>query len=127
MFAPSSLSKYFAIILLLSLTACGIKPLEIFTTPVEKPALNIQMPDGVHISPIKWFVITPENSKSVFKRVEKSKSDLVLFGLTDDGYQNLSSNYAEMLKYIIEQKTIIKQYQNYYEPNINNTKDKKDF
>jgi len=102
--------------LLLGLSGCSsIKALEIFSTPVEKIHLNLKNPNPVESRLVQWFVITPENMESVFKDLEKRKYSLVLFGLTDDGYTNLSLNNAELRKYIIEQQSIIKAYKKYYE------------
>ena len=49
---------------------------------------------------------------------EKEKMDPVLFGLTDDGYEALSKNFAQIRHYIQKQNLIIEAYKKYYEPKI---------
>lgn len=60
-------------------------------------------------------MITPETSNDVFEKMEDNKYDLVLFGLTDNAYKNISVNLIKIRNYIIEQNSIIRAYQNYYE------------
>lgn len=93
-----------------------VKEIFVSTEPVEKPALDLSDPSPIRTKPVKWIVITPENYEEVFSDMKENNYDLVLFGLTDDGYKNLSLNFAEMRKYIVEQKQILKAYKQYYEP-----------
>jgi len=98
------------------LASCGgIEPLDIFSIPLERTPLAIEMPAPLEPKLVRWFVITPEIQEKVFEKLRTEKYDVVLFGLTDDGYENLSMNYAEVRKYIIEQKAIIEAYKQYYE------------
>jgi hypothetical protein len=48
--------------------------------------------------------------------LEDNKDSVVLFGLTDDGYQQLSMTIAEMRTLIATQRQIIIKYKEYYEP-----------
>lgn len=61
-------------------------------------------------------MVTPENIDQVWKRLEEEKIDLVLFGLTDDGYQELAMTMAELRNHIANQRAIIIKYKEYYEP-----------
>ena len=60
--------------------------------------------------------MTPDNVEDVFAKLKDKKIDLVLFGLTDEGYEELSITMAEIRNYIKSQKTIIIKYKEYYEP-----------
>lgn len=93
-----------------------VKPIQIKAIPLERVKLDIQSDDPLKPKTIKWFVITPENYEKVFAELEKGKYDLVLYGLTDEDYQNLSINLAQLRKYMIKQTAIIKAYKDYYEP-----------
>lgn len=93
-----------------------VKPLEIKTVQQEKVQLNAQEPAPLEPRKIQWFIITPENADEVFAELEKKKYDVVLFGLTDDGYENLSLNMSELRAYILKQRSVIKAYKDYYEP-----------
>jgi hypothetical protein len=101
------------------------KPIEIKTVQQEKIHLNMSEPQPVETRKIKWFIITPDNADEVFAELSKQKYDVVLFGLTDDGYENLALNMAEIRTYILKQKGVIKAYKEYYEPvKITEEKDK---
>ena len=103
-----------------TLTGCATneaQPVVINAVPVQKTALALKDPEPIKTRAVHWFVITPENAQDVFAELQKKKYSLVLFGLTDDGYENLSLNIAEIRAYMTEQKAIIKAYREYYEPN----------
>jgi hypothetical protein len=102
------------LILVTFLTSCSsVKKLDIFTTEVERAPLNLPEPLTPKLEEIKWTIITSENADEVF--------DPVLFGLTDDGYEALSKNFAQIRAYMLQQDEIIRSYKEYYE----STKDKK--
>jgi len=122
----SSLVSAILIVLIVLLSACSPKEMTFFSKPLEKPALSLEMPAPITPHKIKWFIITPENADEVFKKIEAAGYDVVLFGLTDDGYEALSMNMAELRKYIFEQRKIIGAYKNYYEPNKKNEKEQKE-
>ena len=102
-----------------ALTGCAtneVQPVVISTVPAQKTALALKDPDPIKTRKVYWFVITPENAESVFAELQKKKYSLVLFGLTDDCYENLSLNIAEIRAYMTEQKAIVEAYREYYEP-----------
>jgi hypothetical protein len=74
------------------------------------------MPDPLRLQPIDWVVITPDNAEEVFQRLENKEIDLVLFGLTDDGYKQLAITISELRNMINLQRNIIIKYKEYYEP-----------
>jgi hypothetical protein len=51
----------------------------------------------------------------VFAKLKEQNVDPVLFGLTDDGYEALSVNFAQIRAYMIKQKLTLDQYREYYE------------
>ena len=73
-------------------------------------------PPPIKARELQWFVVTPENIEQVWKKLEEEKVDLVLFALTDDGYQELAMTMAELRKHIANQRAIIIKYKEYYEP-----------
>ena len=73
-------------------------------------------PPPIKARELQWFVVTPENIEQVWKRLEEEKVDLVLFALTDDGYQELAMTMAELRNHIANQRAIIIKYKEYYEP-----------
>jgi hypothetical protein len=112
-----------SLLLVTSLSGCGtfsfggkVKPIEVITKAQEKTPLDIAMPDPLRLKPIEWTLVTPGNSEEVFTRLESQGENLVLFTLTDDGYQQLAITIAELRNYINTQRTIILKYKEYYEP-----------
>jgi hypothetical protein len=107
-----------------SLTGCAswnlfgdrVKPVEVIAKPIEKTPLRIADPDPLLLKSIEWTVITKDNAEEVFAKLEANKDSVVLFGLTSDGYQQLSMTIAEMRSFIATQRQIIIKYRDYYEP-----------
>ena len=93
-----------------------VKPIEVKTVAQEKTRLNLKEPAPLEARDVQWIVITPENAESVFQRLRDENIDVVLIGLTDVGYEQLSLTMAEIKNYIAQQKAIIVKYKEYYEP-----------
>ena len=93
-----------------------VKPVEIVTKPVERTPLAVALPPPLSVKPIEWRVITEENAKEVFDQLRQDKVDVVLIGLTDDGYKNLAVTVTELRNLMAQYREILIQYQNYYEP-----------
>ena len=121
-----------SLLLLTNLTGCAtifglfgkedVKPIEVVAKPIERAPLNIADPAPLSLKPFEWTIITKENAAEVFKKLEANKDSIVLFGLTDDGYQQLSMTIAEMRTFIATQRQIIIKYKEYYEPKKEETK-----
>ena len=105
------------IILSLSLSACGanVKKVEVLSTPLERVPLNLPKVDKLELDEVEWVLVTPQNAEKVWKDLEKKNFDIVLFGLTDRGYENLSVNIAKIKQMVMQQKSIIAAYKKYYE------------
>jgi hypothetical protein len=92
------------------------QPIEIQKKAVERTNLDLPLPAPLKARELQWFVVTPENIEQVWKKLEEEKVDLVLFALTDDGYQELAMTMAELRNHIANQRAIIVKYKEYYEP-----------
>ncbi len=77
--------------------------------------MNLDAPKALKMEQLDWIIITEENYKQVFDDLKKKNKDVVLFGLTDDGYETLAVNFAQVRKYIILNKNILQKYKDYYE------------
>jgi hypothetical protein len=93
-----------------------VKPIEVKTVAVEKTRLNLKDPTPLQARDVQWIVITPENAEAVFQKLRDENMDVVIIGLTDVGYEQLSLTMAEIKNYIAQQKAIIVKYKEYYEP-----------
>jgi len=72
-------------------------------------------PKPIKMDPVNWIIITKDNYEQVFENLKKNNKDVVLFGLTDDGYEQLSINFAQVRKYIILNRNVLMKYKDYYE------------
>lgn len=104
-----------AAVLPLSLTGCLTpkKPL-IVVTPIERVPLTLPNVDSIDTKEVEWTIITVENYEDVFYNLQKNKVDGAIFGLTDQGYVNLSENIAAIRKLVQQQQAIIIAYEKYY-------------
>lgn len=106
------------------LSGCGFssffkpktEPITVKTVPVEKTPLALENPQPLRLKSVDWIVITPQNWEEVFKQMQSKEQNLVLFGLTSDGYQALAVTIAELRNLINTQRIIIQKYKDYYEP-----------
>ena len=111
-------------LLSVSLTGCAsfslfgskVKPIEIQTKAVERTRLDLPNPQPLQPRSPQWILITPQNAEEVWAKLKEQNVDLVLFGLTDNGYEELSINMAELRSFIASQRQIIIKYKEYYEP-----------
>ena len=85
--------------------------------PTQRPPLVLPEVDPVSVRPINWIVVTPENVDAVFAQLAQDGENLVLFALTDTGYENLSLNLSDIRQLIQQQRTVMVAYRNY----INNS------
>ena len=106
-------------ILLMFLTSCSsIKPLEVLNLEVKREPLNLDQPEVADFENLQWYIINSENAEEVFAKLKKENVDPVLFGLTDEGYEALSKNFAQIRHYIQKQKLQLETYKKYYEPGV---------
>lgn len=94
-----------------------VKEIQIQKKEVERTRLDLPMPPPLKARGMDWFVVTPENIEEVWAKLKEKNVDLVVFALTDDGYQELAMTMAEVRNYIATQRAIIVKYKEYYEPN----------
>ena len=111
-----------AITLPLVLSGCGsfgwkgVQPVEIQKRAVERTPLNLPDPAPPRARELEWIIITPDNAAATWQRLRDANTDVVLFALTDDGYETLALTMAELRNFIAQQRGIILKYREYYEP-----------
>ena len=105
--------------LLLVLTNCSAAVKEISTYKIEKKKepLSLPAPSPLNLENVDWVIITKENADEVFKEIKNGGGDYALFALTDNGYEKLALNMADIRILLAQQRQIIIQYQEYYEGN----------
>ena len=113
--------------LLLSSCSSFYKEPEIkIVTKLEKTVVPIvPMPKPVQMNDIKIYVVSPEENLEEFKKEFEAKNGgdaYVAISIKD--YENLSKNFAELRRYIEQQKAIIVYYENAVQPIDTDTTDK---
>jgi tRNA U34 5-methylaminomethyl-2-thiouridine-forming methyltransferase MnmC len=105
--------------ILLLLSSCSLfaakeEIVQISASPVEKPTLTLPDADRVSMRSIEWTLVTRENMDQVFADYEQRSIPLVMFTITDTGYENLGLNLSDIRAFIQQQQAIIEAYENYY-------------
>ena len=113
----SIIKNTFIIILLgVFLSSCtSVRQLDIFKTEVERAPLDLPNPETPKLEEIKWVIITSENADEVFAKLKEQGKDPVLFGLSDEDYELLAKNFAQIRAFMIKQGMTLDQYREYYE------------
>jgi hypothetical protein len=102
------------------ISACGstkteqVKPIEVKTIEIPRPAPIVPGVDQLKLREVQWIIITPENVDQKFKEIEGG--ELVLFALTTEGYENIALNMSDVRAMIDQQAKIIAVYKNSYKP-----------
>jgi len=112
----SILNVLLLLTLAIFLTNCsGVKQLSIFKEEVKRQELNLEKPTPLQLEQIKWIIITSENADEVFKKMEEQGLDPVLFGLTDNDYQLIAKNFAQIRNQLKITNDLLDKYKEYYE------------
>ena len=114
-----------SLILITSLTSCsGVKTLEIFKKEVEREKLNLNKPTPLELENLRWIIITSNNAEEVFKRLEESGIDPVLWGLTDKDFELLAKNFAQIRNQLKITNDLLDKYKEYYEGDLEDKNEK---
>ena len=121
------ISSLLLVVLLLTSCSTFYKEPEIKVgTKIEKTTVPIvPMPKPVQMNEIKIYVVSPEENFEEFKKEFEAKNGgdaYVAISIKD--YENLSKNFAELRRYIEQQKAIIVYYENAVKPLDPDTADK---
>ena len=92
----------------------SVQKLDVYSTEVERAPLNLPNPETPKLEDIKWIIITSENAEEVFAKMKEQGKDPVLFGISDDDYELLAKNFAQIRAFMIQQGMTLEQYREYY-------------
>lgn len=108
------------LVILISLLLGGCETAKQYLVPDvlkhEKPRLYLDHPVTPELEDYEFVIITPENSEEKFKELVASGNDPVVWALSDSHYQAVIRNNGDVQTYILQQKSTIEAYKNYYEP-----------
>ena len=86
---------------------------------MPRAQLNLEKPTPLELEQLQWIIITSENAEEVFKKLEEQGIDPVLWGLTDKDFELLAKNFARIRNQLKITNDLLDQYQEYYEPKVN--------
>jgi hypothetical protein len=113
------------LMLCLLLSGCsGVKTLEIFKKEVEREKLNLNKPTPLELENLKWIIINSKNAEEVFKKLEESGIDPVLWGLTDKDFELLAKNFARIRNQMKITNDLLDKYKEYYEGDLEKKNEK---
>lgn len=103
-------------LILFGISACSqpVKEIQVSTKPIDKPELTLPYADQIKTRDVEWIIVTADNYEKVFADLERNGQDVVLFALTDKGYENIALNLSDIRAYIQQQQAIIVAYEGYY-------------
>ena len=119
----------YGIVLLTSLALMGCslmpEPKVVTVTKTVKTAVPIQaLPKQVQLNDVKIYVVSKINYKEFIKEYEKKNGGDSYIALSVKDYENLALNFAELRRYIEQQKQIIVYYEEALTPKKQEGKDK---
>ena len=111
----------YGIVLLTSLTLMGCslmpEPKVVTVTKVVKQEVpTVARPKQVQLSDVKIYVVSKLNYAEFVKAYEKKNGADSYIALSVKDYENLALNFAELRRYIEQQKQIIVYYENAVAP-----------
>jgi hypothetical protein len=101
--------KYVLVLLsMLVLAGCGMKDVGIKADPVQPVVIHPPIPDQLQMRGVEWTVFNRAKIEKLL--TDYPDQEIVLFALSAKGYENLSLNMAEVIRYLKEQKGVIIYY-----------------
>jgi hypothetical protein len=111
-------SLLLATLLLSSCSSFRADPEIKIVTKIEKTVVPIvPMPKPVQMNDIKIYVVSPNENLEEFKKEFEAKNGADAYiAISIKDYENLSNNFAELRRYIEQQKAIIVYYEEAVKP-----------
>lgn len=100
-------------------TACSMmptqtKPVEVITIAEPSPIYHPPLPIELNLADIDWEILTPRIMEEYLSDLENgSAPKTAYYALTSKDYENLSTNMAEIKRYIKDTLHIIEFYRDY--------------
>ena len=113
--------KLSLLLILLLISGCSIfgssrdipevKPVEVVTVVKKAPTYHPPLPNEIDPVPVEWTVLNPELMQEYLDDLKEGNAPTnVWYALTTRGYENLSTNMAEVKRYLRQVLSILKYY-----------------
>ena len=86
------------------------------TNTVKTTVPIVAQPKAVQLNDVKIYVVSKENYEEFVKEFEAKNGSDAYIAISVKDYENLSLNFAELRRYIEQQKQIIVYYENAVKP-----------
>jgi len=110
--------KYFILLSLLPLGACGTTASTTAVSLVEKPTLVLPNVDNVRLNDVNWIIVNknaaPGSDAHIDTAFKKGNTES-LFAINPRDYEDLAINQANLVKAIRQYQAQVKAYKKYYE------------
>ena len=117
----TNLMKLSLLLILLLVSGCSmfgpsrdipeVKPVEIVTVVKKAPVYHPPLPNEIDPVPVEWTVLNPELMQEYLDDLNEGNAPTnVWYALTTKGYENLSTNMAEVKRYLRQALSILKYY-----------------
>ena len=88
-----------------------VKPVEVITVVKKAPTYHPPLPNQINPVPVEWTVLNPELMQEYLDDMNEGKAPTnAWYALTTKGYENLSTNMAEVKRYLRQVLSILKYY-----------------
>jgi hypothetical protein len=78
-----------------------VKPVEVVTVAKRPPVYHPPLPEAINSAPIEWKILSPDVMQAYLAAVEAGEEPrIAYYGLTSQGYENLSMTMGEITRYI---------------------------
>ena len=88
-----------------------VAPVEIVTIREPAPMYHPTLPEAVNPAEIEWIVLNPSVMREYIENYDAGEAPAVAYyALTNQAYENLANNLADIRRYIRQSLNIIKYY-----------------
>ena len=88
-----------------------VKPVEVVTLVKKAPTYHPPLPNQIDPVPVEWTVLNPELMQEYLDDLNEGNAPTnAWYALTTKGYENLSTNMAEVKRYLRQVLSILKYY-----------------
>jgi len=88
-----------------------VQPVEVVTVVKKAPMYHPPLPNNINPVPVEWTVLNAELMQEYLDDLNEGNAPTnVWYALTTKGYENLSTNMADVKRYLRQVLSIVKYY-----------------
>ena len=88
-----------------------VQPVEVVTVVKQAPMYHPPLPNNIDSVPVEWTVLNAELMQEYLDDLNEGNAPTnVWYALTTKGYENLSTNMADVKRYLRQVLSIVKYY-----------------